>query len=189
METKSHYFWAVMLPDEVKHIIHQRLEKDKGLFQFKRWVHELDYHITLAFLGYAEPQKLRASAELIKKELLSETSFPLSLNHIGVFGKQNSPRIFWGGVAREERLYYLQSLVFKACKSAGFTLEKRPFTPHITLARNWNGEDFARQWLEEHNPFKDPEITFLVNEVVLYRTKMGSAPKYEKVTSLLLKNE
>ena len=70
METKSHYFWAVMLPDEVKHIIHHRLEKDKGLFQFKRWVHELDYHITLAFLGYAEPQKLRGFCRVNQKRTL-----------------------------------------------------------------------------------------------------------------------
>lgn len=187
METKSHYFWAVMLPDEVKHFIHHRLEKNKGLFQFKRWVHELDYHITLTFLGYAQPQQRKDSAILVEKALLNETAFPLSLNHIGVFGKRNSPRIFWGGVTRDGRLYHLQSLVFKACQASGFTLEKRPFTPHITLARNWNGEDFERQLLEVHNPFKDPEIPFLVNEVVLYRTKMGSAPKYEKVTSFLLK--
>ncbi|MBB6445755.1 RNA 2',3'-cyclic phosphodiesterase [Bacillus benzoevorans] len=185
METKSHYFWAARLPDEAKHAIHARLGPKQSDFQFKRWVHEDDYHITLAFLGYAEPQQLDVSAEIIGQAIRDETSFPLAINHIGVFGRGDNPRIFWGGMAREERLFQLQTLVFKACLQAGFKLDKRPFTPHITLARNWSGESFERQWLAEHNPFKD-EIPFSVNEVVLYRTKMGSAPKYETVTNLLL---
>lgn len=185
METKSHYFWAVRLPDEVKHSIYTRLEAEKSIFRFKRWVHEYDYHITLAFLGYADPQQLDASAELIRQSIKNEGSFPLSINHLGVFGKRDKPRIFWSGIASEERLFQLQNLVFKACQQAGFPLDKRPFTPHITLARNWSGEGCERQWLEEHNPFKD-EITFIVNDLVLYRTKIGSTPKYEMVTNLLL---
>jgi 2'-5' RNA ligase len=185
METKSHYFWAVRLPEEVKHSIYTRLEAEKSIFRFKRWVHEDDYHITLAFLGYADPQQLDASAELIRQSIKNEMSFLLSLNHLGVFGKRDNPRIFWGGTAREEQLFQLQTLVFKACRQAGFTLDKRPFTPHITMARNWSGASFERQWLAEHNLFKD-EITFIVNEVVLYRTKIGCTPKYEMVTNLLL---
>lgn len=185
MEIKSHYFWAVRLPDEAKQLIHARLETNKNLFQFKRWVHECDYHITLAFLGNAGREQLDASKEFIGQAISNIASFPLSINHIGVFGKPDSPRIFWGGTVREEKLYQLQKHVYRACIQAGFTLEKRPFTPHITLARKWSGEHFEGQWLTEYNPFKD-EITFHVNEVVLYQTQIGSTPKYKTVTNLLL---
>lgn len=189
MERKSHYFWAVKLPDETKQLMHDRVEQEKELFLFQRWVHKADYHITLAFLGFAEEEKLQTSVRLIEKALQHETAFSLKLNHIGVFGSRQNPRIFWGGVAEEKRLFQLQSLVYQACQSAGFTLEKRPFAPHVTLARKWKGQTFNEQWLLEHNPFKEQEIQFPVKEVVLYRTNMDSTPKYEVIRTVILADE
>nr|WP_295970969.1 RNA 2',3'-cyclic phosphodiesterase [uncultured Bacillus sp.] len=189
MERKTHYFLAVKIPDRIKQSIHTRVVMKQGIFQFKRWVHEQDYHITLAFLGNADSQELARLATYIKQSILHEGAFPLTINHIGVFGKQTAPRIFWAGVAKQERLYQLQSLIFKACHKAGFILETRPFKPHMTLARNWSGEAFERKWLEEYNPFKTDDTAFQVQEIVLYRTKIDSLPKYEAVTNFFLKAE
>ena len=186
MESRTHYFWAIKLPPVTKQFIYDELEKVKEFFPFKRWVHQQDYHITLAFLGNAEQIMLDISIDLVNKSLIEEKAFSLTLNRLDVFGKMSSPRIFWAGVEQDTRLADIQSQCYKACKKAGIKLEGTPFNPHITLARNWGGELFERNVLGNHNPFQDNEKPFWVKEVVLYRTKFGATPKYEEVTNILL---
>jgi RNA 2',3'-cyclic 3'-phosphodiesterase len=189
MDTNPHYFWALKLPGDMKQYIQDELEKIKNYFPFKRWVHEQDYHITLAFLGNAKKENLLLATDLIREAITDVQSFPLYLNRIDVFGKVSSPRIFWGGVEKEPRIDKAQSLVFNSCSQSGFLLEERPFKPHITLARNWNGPVFQRELLERYNPFKKGDVPFLVNEVVLYKTNIRNTPKYEPITNLILKSE
>ncbi|RKI99580.1 RNA 2',3'-cyclic phosphodiesterase, partial [Butyricicoccus sp. 1XD8-22] len=59
MSNNHHYFFAVKLPDEVKTFMSEWVQKNKREYPFARWVHPEDYHITLAFLGFAEEQKLQ----------------------------------------------------------------------------------------------------------------------------------
>lgn len=185
MEKKTHYFYALKLPHEVKH----QLEKicNQLQFPFERWVHQEDYHITLAFLGYAKKEQLQASNKFVR-EILSETnSFPLTIDHLGAFGKKGSPRIFWAGTKLESQLSKLRELVYKACQQAEFQLETRPFHPHITLARKWTGDiPFSDNILSQNNPFVENTINFQVNEVVLYMTNLEKVPKYEVVESFRL---
>ena len=189
MVSSQHYFWAIRLPDDMKQYIQSELSKVKEKFPFKRWVHEQDYHITLAFLGSVDQERLNLSQRLIEEAISEAPVFSLSLNRLGVFGKMSLPRIFWAGVEKENRLYTIQSQVFKACSKAGFSLEARPFSPHITLARNWNGSLFEKELLETYNPFSHNEISFLQKEVVLYKTNIKNTPKYEAITNFLLKSE
>ncbi len=50
----------------------------KGNFPFKRWVHELDYHITLTFLGSAQEEKLVEATSLVGDALEVRRLFQLS---------------------------------------------------------------------------------------------------------------
>lgn len=92
--SKHHYFFAVKLPKEAKEFLYEWIQARKGDFPFARWVHPEDYHITLAFLGFAEKKKLEQAIEKVKPILEKEVSFTLTLNSIGVFGPQKAPRIF-----------------------------------------------------------------------------------------------
>lgn len=185
MEKKTHYFYALKLPHEVK----LQLEKicNQLQFPFDRWVHQEDYHITLAFLGYANKEQLHASLHFVREMLVESHSFPLTIDHLGVFGKKDSPRIFWAGTEPEERLSKLRKLVYDACHKAEFQLETRPFHPHITLARKWTGDiPFSDSILTQKNPFVQDTINFQANEVVLYKTNLVKVPKYEVVESFRL---
>ncbi len=157
----------------------------KEEFPFSRWVHEQDFHITLAFLGQAEEEKLERAKNLVRQQT-SETPFSLKIDHLGFFGRKDAPRIFWAGVQSEERLHIVRKQVFSACEKAGFELETRPFSPHITLARKWQGEStFPIIKFNDEKMLSKP-LFFTANEVILYQTHLDKTPKYEAIASFPL---
>lgn len=167
---------------ETKILLKEQCDRLKQQLHFGRWVHHEDYHITLAFLGNAEKSQLEQSAAYVQKALMDVSSFKLSINSLGVFGKKESPRIFWAGAANEDKLHEVRKLVYEACYQAQFKLESRPFSPHITLARKWKGEnEFAKEKLVSIDPFAASPIQFSATEVVLYQTHLDREPKYEAI--------
>lgn len=189
MERYPHYFWAVGLPHETKQSIHESFNDLKSIFPFKRWVHQEDYHITLAFLGAANPAKLNKTIHLVQDSLKYEKSFPLQVEGINTFGNKQNPRVFWGAVNHEERLHQLQENVYQQCLQAGFKLDTRAYHPHITLARKWTGSHFTNDLLQKYNPFHDNPLSFAVKEVVLYQTHLERVPKYEPIATFSLLGE
>ena len=92
---KTHFFFALVLPDEVNAYLHGVTEQIKPDYPFKKWLHQADYHITMAFLGDAhEPMRMDA-IKRVKQALAGEPPFNLELSETGVFGKKDSPRILW----------------------------------------------------------------------------------------------
>ena len=190
MENSPHFFFAVSLPIETKQQIENACLGLKELLPFKRWVHHEDYHITLAFLGSAPNDKLLLAKEHVKEGLHGQPGFSLKMHSIGTFGKADSPRIFWADTYEDNKLADIRSIVYHACTDAGFELEKRPFRPHITLARKWAGDEpLHKELLEKYNPFKQSSIAFSANEVVLYQTHLDRTPKYERIATFPLSSE
>lgn len=190
MSEKTHYFLALRLPDPIKNLLAVAKEKFQGNFHFQRWVHEQDYHITLAFLGFANEQQLGDMKELVPNYIKNECTFSLTISHLGTFGMKEAPRIFWAGVDRSQELQILRNKTYEACEQAGFQLEKRSFHPHITLARKWKGnEPFDTLWLERENLFQEQPLTFLASEVVLYKTNLLQTPKYENLITFSLQTK
>lgn len=187
MVIKNHYFYAVKLTDEVKSFLNEWVEFHKETFPFKKWVHPEDYHITLAFLGYVEPPMLQKSIEKTSGILAGENSFTLTLNQIGTFGAAKSPRIFWADVQKSENLMELQKKVYENCVKMGFELDKKPFRPHITLARKWASEQpFQHDTLSTIKTNEGKLFSFPVREVVLYESHVESSPKYKEIASFPL---
>jgi RNA 2',3'-cyclic 3'-phosphodiesterase len=187
MPENTHYFLAVKLPDSIKRSLFEATEDFQKDFHFKRWVHKEDYHITLAFLGYANENQLKEVRELIPQYIKGEKSIPLTISQIGTFGMKSSPRIFWIGLNDSQELQVLRNQVYKACTKAGFQLEKRAFHPHITLARKWSSEEeFDQNQLDVKNVFGRHPLTFQATEVVLYKTNLLQTPKYENLITFSL---
>lgn len=185
--TKHHYFFAVKLPKETKEFLHEWIEARKADYPFARWVHPEDYHITLAFLGFAEKSKLEHVINRLKPILEKESAFTLTLNNLGIFGQKKAPRIFWADVESSEQLISIQKAVYEECVKTGFQLDKKPFRPHITLARKWNSEDpFNEATLFSIRKEDGKTFTFNVTEVVLYETHLDRTPKYYEFASFPL---
>ncbi|WP_141433768.1 RNA 2',3'-cyclic phosphodiesterase [Bacillus sp. 03113] len=188
MEKHAHYFVAIKLSDQVKASLKEECVHLKSVLPFKRWVDERDLHITLAFLGADPDQRLNLLKQLLEKVIINHHSYQLEIEQLGIFGKHEAPRIFYADVKKENKLFELQRKVFSVCIEAGFELETRPFTPHITLARKWDG-NFPFQLSSANNLFRNEPISFFVKEVVLYKTHMDRKPKYEELFIFSLLNE
>jgi 2'-5' RNA ligase len=161
----------------------QNSDRLKEILPFSRWVHHEDLHVTLAFLGNAPSEKLTIAMEKVHGILSGSKGFILEINQLGIFGKQDSPRIFWADTKESNDLQMVRKKVFTACLEAGFQLETRPFKPHITLARKWTGDKpFQKNLLDVWNELHPEPILFKVSEVVLYQTHLDKTPKYEEKT-------
>ncbi|MBN8200902.1 MULTISPECIES: RNA 2',3'-cyclic phosphodiesterase [Bacillaceae] len=189
-QMNAHFFFAMKIPEETKKKLKEYMGDLRPKLTFSRWVHHEDYHITLAFLGSAPEEKLQKAAKLVTDSIRNEERFPLNICKLGVFGKQEAPRIFWCGTQEDKHLQELRSKVYSACQEAGFELETRPFKPHITMARKWAGiHPFQESMLDANSPFKDGPLEFKASEVVLYQTRLDKTPKYESIAIFPLLEE
>jgi RNA 2',3'-cyclic 3'-phosphodiesterase len=187
MPGNPHYFLAVSLPDSIKGELNQLIPFFQKNFLFNKWVHFEDYHITLAFLGFVTEPQLKNVKELVANQIEDELAFSLALTRIGTFGMKHSPRIFWVGLNESRPLDILRDKVYLACSQAGFQLEKRPFHPHITVARQWASDTaFNLDLLDTGNVFQVHPLSFQATEVVLYKTNLLQTPKYEKLITFSL---
>lgn len=183
MNKQTHFFFAVKIPQETKLIMKENSERLKEILPFSRWVHHDDLHITLAFLGNAPSEKLTSAMEKVQGTLSGSKGFILEINKLGIFGKLDSPRIFWADTKESNELQAVRKNVFTACENAGFQLETRPFKSHITLARKWAGDKpFQKNLLNVWDELQSEPLLFKVNEVVLYQTHLDKTPKYEEKT-------
>jgi RNA 2',3'-cyclic 3'-phosphodiesterase len=188
MNSNTHFFFALTLPDETKEYIYEIMEQIKPEFLFKKWLHKADYHITLAFLGNAPDEMKNNSMELVKEALKGEESVSLSLFQIGTFGSKNVPRILWTGVTVQEGLFEIQKKVYNACQEAGFSLDKKPFKPHITVARKYIGDrNFSIEELQQKAGLASRGHSFTASAVTLYQTHIGASPSYEPIFTIPLK--
>jgi len=122
-------FIAIELPTGLKNEL-DRLRTD---IPGARWVPTEQLHLTLAFLGeVAEDTAGRLTTQLAE---IRAASFTLSFSGIGCFPDRQRPRVVWIGVKPEPNLLKLAAAVQQSALSSGISLEERPFSPHLTLAR------------------------------------------------------
>ncbi|MEH7120512.1 RNA 2',3'-cyclic phosphodiesterase [Neobacillus vireti] len=183
MNQRPHFFFAVRIPETTKLIMKQHIERLQVTMPFSRWVHHMDLHITLAFLGSAEPEKLKAAESHVKEAIRNERAFTLKINKLGIFGNTEAPRVFWADTETSDELIEIRKKVFLACDKAGFQLEKRAFKPHITLARKWKGEEeFKQERLNAWHQLQPEPLEFQAEDIVVYQTHLDQSPKYEAIT-------
>ncbi|MFC0473199.1 RNA 2',3'-cyclic phosphodiesterase [Halalkalibacter kiskunsagensis] len=182
---QSHYFLAVPLPKLLKQKLNETYRK-KNEFPFKRWVHKDDLHLTLVFLGACTQEQLEQIKMRLESLLFKWSSFSLELSTLGTFGPKERPRIFWIGIKNQPLLDSLRQEIFEQCEEIGFSLDKRGFSPHITLARKWVGQTTYSNNFEK----SIEEIQrWNVNEVILYKSVMTEEPKYKVEMSFQLGRE
>ncbi|MGE8078669.1 RNA 2',3'-cyclic phosphodiesterase [Peribacillus loiseleuriae] len=185
--TKTHFFYALTLPDETKEFLKQTSERIKSEFAFKKWLHQDDYHITLAFLGDAPEEMRQKSLEFVNDALTEASRIDLQLDNIGIFGNVETPRILWAGMNPSEQLSNLRKKVYVACEEACFTLDKKPFKPHITLARKFIENAFQLHRMQELADISNRAHRFQGATVTLYQTHLGQAPSYQPIATFSLK--
>ena len=127
-------FFAIELPPSVQAALGRLNPKDEN--RDYRWSDPSLLHVTLAFLGEQPAERL----ELLQRvgEAAAGASRPgtLRLGEVGSFGSRRAPRVLWVGLDGDlQAVSALQTRLAAGLRQAGFTLDDRPFTPHVTLAR------------------------------------------------------
>ncbi len=96
-------------------------------------------HVTLHYIGEADVEKTDAALKSI-----SANSFTLTINGAGLFRCVGSRTILWAGVVQNSALTEIHRLIGIALSKAGSQIEKRPYTPHVTLARCESGVESSK---------------------------------------------
>ena len=89
-------------------------------------------HLTLAFLGECDARQTAAA-----KQVLATVDFSppvITIERLGCF-RRDGGNIWWAGVRETPELMTLQRDLTEQLRTAGFALERRRYSPHITLGR------------------------------------------------------
>ena len=130
-------FIAIELSEEIKLFIAQLQDqlKTKNRAPVK-WVEPENIHLTLKFLGNI---KAAVTSDIIRAMEGAARGIPplhLNIDKLGAFPDIQRVQIVWVGLTGElDKLKKLQSRIDKALVGLGFPGEKRPFSPHLTVAR------------------------------------------------------
>ena len=89
-------------------------------------------HLTLVFIGECDEKQMRDVVSAMNGVRFEP--FDLSIDRIGRF-KRDSGEIWWAGVRKNNQLLELQRELTDRLIAAGFDLEKRNYSPHVTLGR------------------------------------------------------
>jgi len=96
-----------------------------------RWIRPANLHITLAFLGDVETERLGAAQAAA--DAVDSSSFELCLDTLEHWRK---PQVLCLTPSTlPPNLERLAADLGRQLKAAGFALEQRPYRPHLTLAR------------------------------------------------------
>lgn len=89
-------------------------------------------HLTLVFLGEVAPDRVKTIRRVM--DGLDVPVLRLCFDRVGRF-RRDGGDIWWIGLAENQELLRLQRQLGRRLTEAGFALESRGFSPHITLAR------------------------------------------------------
>jgi 2'-5' RNA ligase len=127
-------FVALKVPPDVRENFGEFLALLRALSSQPRWVQAENLHVTLKFIGEVQAERLgdiRAALSAVNFGLL----ITLEFRGLGFFPNEKRPRVFWAGIEASANLARLAIDVDRALEKLGFPPEKRPFSPHLTLAR------------------------------------------------------
>lgn len=101
-----------------------------------RWVDPSGIHLTLAFLGELDAAQLERAIETATLAARQVQPFTYRLTRLAIFGSPRQPRVVWMGIEESSgSLARLHSILQHEFARQGFETDKRPFSPHLTLAR------------------------------------------------------
>jgi len=89
-------------------------------------------HLTLAFLGECSGQETDNAKTAMN--MIRFSPFPITIERVGRFRRDDGD-LWWAGVKENNALQAMQRAIVNELELIGFSLEKRKYSPHITLGR------------------------------------------------------
>jgi 2'-5' RNA ligase len=133
-----------------------------------RAAHPLDLHLTLVFLGVLTPQQLQLAVQAA--DTVRGARFSLDIDQVGSFAQA---RVLWCAPSRPPAgLADLVQGLGQGLAERGFAPENRPFRPHISLARRFQGAA-ADGW--------GRAVEWEARDFCLAHGRVGQVPRYAVV--------
>ena len=139
-----------------------------------RWQPAGNLHLTLAFLGHVDEDRVDACAKLVEQVAADHRRFDLITTRLGAFPSPLRPSVLWLGVRAEptDALVHLQRDVAAAFRHV--RADPKPFRPHLTLARVKGLGGTPRPELAEGLArLPDDRATWSVAEIVLFESRLA----------------
>lgn len=130
-------FTVVRFPENVIESFSEIIRLGREAFPDARFVTPENLHLTLVFIGETEKEaQARYALEKAGERYRRENGKPVTIcfNSLGTFRSKGGD-IFWAGIRNDASLSELQSLLLKELADVGYSVDRRAFKPHITLAR------------------------------------------------------
>jgi len=186
-------FIGIELPDALKRRaaaaaarVRERVERTAPGARL-RWVEPSNLHITIWFLGEVREPRVEALAAALNTPLVVRP-FRLRIAGAGAFPPSGPPRAIWLGLAAgDDALLAVHTELGPRLLPLGFEPEKRPFSPHLTIARvkDVRGRDAAamRRILIADDPVGECDVR---SAALLLSRPTPAGSQYERLASIPL---
>jgi 2'-5' RNA ligase len=126
-------FTAIDIPTDLTEALRSFVSRLRPLAKIS-WSPVENLHVTTKFIGeWPEPRLDEMKRALASVPAIG--SFEIAVKGLGWFPNPGRPRIFWAGVEGGEAMRSLARATEDAVADLGVPVDKRDYSPHLTLAR------------------------------------------------------
>jgi 2'-5' RNA ligase len=175
-------FVAIEIPDAVKDAVEAAFAPWRDAFPKARWVPRENQHVTLKFLGRTWPRLTDWVPEQVEAAAADVPRFMVRLQGVGSFPSAKRGRALWAGFEERDLISDLAAEI-EAALVEEFPAERRPFHPHLTVARS----DPPVKLPAAYTATALATDPWEIDHVVLFRSHLGRpAPRYEPLARFAL---
>ena len=136
-------FIGIPIEKKIADSIESKLKLYKEKFNKQRWIEKKNYHITLLFLGEINEKNVKEIISLMEDSLKRVNALDLKIKNIDTFPNWKNPRILHMPIISNINKLHNIYKVLKSNMNNYLKKNNTNFTPHITLARVKQNQDFG----------------------------------------------
>jgi RNA 2',3'-cyclic 3'-phosphodiesterase len=176
-------FVAFDVSPEAVAAVERAIRPWRNEFPRARWVPTENWHVTLKFMGQTWPRLERWVREQVGATAKDAHPVGTRLTGLGSFPSATRGRVLWAGIEDDAGDLALIASALDGALVREFAPERRPFSPHLTIARSDPPirvpRAFAGSALEP--------VAFTVDRLILFRSHLRRpTPRYEALESFAL---
>ena len=129
-------FIAIPIQDESKtKIVSGILSDEKIKHMPVRWSSYQNLHLTIQFLGDVDEKRIGDLKQILNRIRIPAEKEYLKFTEIGAFPGIKNPKIIYLGLFQSEFLMSIHRQIKNDIIRNGFSVDGKPFRPHLTLGR------------------------------------------------------